>query len=422
MAKLAIMGGTPAVDLQYQRFLHPNISTDLVEKMADPMFRDRMASFEGYGVIGEVERLFEQTMGGKHALATNSGTSALLAMYYALGLGRGDDVIVPAYTFFATAMPLFILGCRPILADSLDNGNIDPLDIKRRVTPATKAIVITHMWGIPCDMEEIMSVAAELHLPVLEDASHAHGATYRGTMTGSFGIAAAWSLGAKKIVTGGQGGMLQTNDDEVFQRAFLLGHSNDKVINEITLSHLQPYSITGSGLNLRMHPFAAVIIHEQLKHLPRQVQERREVAQYIMEELRGVPGISFPRIPNGAEPAWYALTILYDAKLLHDVPRKYFVEALVAEGATGADIPGSTCPLTEFHCFRKGSIAFDEPSSSPLQHFKGEFHNAEHFHGNLIKLPVWYGPQRFEYARAYVNAITKVVNNIDDVHKRVLAQ
>ena len=116
MAKLAINGGVPVVDIHYQQFLHPNISMSIVEQMTDPVFRDRMASFDGYGVIAEVEHTFEQIMSVKHALATNSGTSALFAMYYALDLRKGDEVLVPAYTFFATAMPLFRLGCQPILS------------------------------------------------------------------------------------------------------------------------------------------------------------------------------------------------------------------------------------------------------------------------------------------------------------------
>ena len=209
---------------------------------------------------------------------------------------------------------------------------------------------------------------------------------------------------------------------KIFQRAFLLGHANDKILNQITLPHLQPYSITGSGLNLRMHPFSAAIINEQLKEMTRQVQERREIAQYIMEELRGVAGISFPRIPDGAEPAWYAFPIIYNAEALHHVPRGRFVEAVIAEGATGVDIPGTNCPLTEFPCFRDGSIAFDDTPASRRTHFKGEFQNAERFHSNIIKLPVWYGPQRFEFAHAYVNAITKVLDNIEELRKEIPVQ
>lgn len=421
MSKLAINGGHQEVALSFQHFNHPTISENIISQMANIRFQDLVSSFDGYGAVANVERTFEKIMSVEHALATNSGTSALLSMYYALGLGEGDEVIVPAYTFFATAMPLFILGSRPVLADCLDNGNIDPADIRRRICSKTKAIVITHMWGIPCDMEEIMAIANEFDLPVLEDASHAHGATYRGKITGSFGKAAAWSLGAKKIVTGGQGGMFQSPNDEIYQRAFLLGSANNKVLNQITLDHLKPYSITGSGLNLRMHPFAAVLIDEQLKNLPTQIQERSEVAQFIKDGLNEIPGISFPRIPEGAQSSWYALTFLYDSTMFEDVPREAFVSALVAEGAKGADIPGTHCPLTEFQCFRDGKITFGDSSWSQPAHFKGEFHNAEHFHGSTIKLPVWYGPMRMEYASSYVNTITKVVENIGELREKVCA-
>ena len=414
MPKLAINGGNPEVAKQYHQFIHPIISKQIVELMNDLHFQDSVSSFEGNGVVAEVERTFGQIVGAKNALATNSGTSALLTMYYALGLGPGDEVIVPAYTFFATAMPLFSLGCRPVLADCLDNGNIDPSDIRRRITQATRAIVITHMWGIPCDMDEILQIASEFNLPVLEDGSHAHGATYRGDTVGNLGTAAAWSLGAKKIVTGGQGGMFQSSNDEIFQRGCLLGSANDKKLKRITLPHLQPYAITGTGLNLRMHPFAAILINEQLIGLPQQLEHRREVARYMIKELKSVPGISFPRIPDAADPSWYAFIILYDSTTMKDVSKEDFVKALTAEGAIGADIPASTCPMTRFQCFRDGHISFGFPIDHPV-HFEDEFINAERFHLQSIKLPVWYGPNRMGYAKAYANAILKVVENIEEL-------
>ncbi|MCT9076396.1 DegT/DnrJ/EryC1/StrS family aminotransferase [Streptomyces fulvoviolaceus] len=417
MGSLAISGGDPAIARPYRTFAHPRIDDGEFRRLADPELRDQVVSFDGLGLVSRVEDTFRDVLGlGGYTMATNSGTSALYALYYAAGLGEGDEVLVPAYTFFATAMPLFRLGCRPVLVDSTDNGNIDPADIRRKITPATKAIVITHMWGIPCDMDEILAVAAEFGLPVLEDASHAHGATYRGTVAGAFGNGAAWSLGAKKIVTGGQGGILHSPDGEFLERAFLVSRANDKQHDRgITSAHLQPYAVTGSGFNLRIHPFSAFVVEGQLRSLSRQLTERRESAAFLARELGRLPGLSVPRVPDGAEPAWYAFPLQYAPEELGGLPREDFVRAVVAEGAVEADIPGSTCPLTRFRAFTGEDGTYPAAPVSRIIHDEADFPGAHRFHTGIVKLPVWYGEQRLAYARAYVDAITKVVENVKDL-------
>ncbi len=415
-SRLALHGGTPVVPFEHQTFTHPQVDPKILVRAGERSLRERLVSFTGLGLVDEVEDTFRRTLDVGHTLATNSGTSALFAMYYAMGLGPGDEVLVPAYTFFASAMPLFRLGCQPILVDCLDNGNIDPADIARKATAATKAIAITHMWGIPCEMAEITEVASKLGLPILEDASHAHGATYDGAPVGAIGAAGAWSLGAQKIVTGGQGGMLQSRDRDVYERAFLVSRANDKINDRgITATYHHPYAVTGCGLNLRMHPFAALTITAQLARLPQQLAQRRETAQFLMDELKDVPGMSFPRIPEGAEPAWYAFPVSYDTAAMRDVSRAAFVEAVVAEGATGVDIPGSTCPLAEFPCFRGEPGTFAAAPVSAVMHAHGDFPQAERFHATMIKFPVWYGENRLDYARSYVNAVTKVLDNLDEL-------
>lgn len=418
MVKLALCGGTPAVKTGQAHYRHPQMSDGFWSGIHATDVEKNLITFEGGGLVSQVEATFKSVMSAQYTLATNSGTSALYAMYYATGLGEGDDVLVPGYTFFATAMPLFRLGCRPILVDSLDNGNIDPADIRRKVTPATKAIVITHMWGIPCDMDEIMALACELNLPVLEDASHAHGATYRGSTVGTIGSAAAWSLGAKKIVTGGQGGMLQTGDRELFERASLVSRANDRVHEgQISQEAHAPYAVTGCGLNMRMHPFSAVAVNDQLQRLPQQLKERREVSQYLMDELRDVPGISFPKVPEGAEPAWYAIPMLYDSAALRGIPKQFFVNALIAEGAVDADTPGSTCPLTEYRTFTGAPATFTGAPVAPVDLKPGDLPVAERFHHRMIKFPAWYGERRDAHVHAYSEAVIKVVENIDELYR-----
>lgn len=415
MGKLAVRGGEPEIK-KLPTFFHPKVSDTVIAKMQDPNFRDQMASYDGAGVFHVLEDAFRTRFGLAYALSTNSGTSALFSMFYAAGLREGDEVLVPAYTFYATATPLLPLRCELVLVDCTENGNIDPVDIRRKITRRTRAIVITHMWGIPCDMSEIVQIAQERGIILLEDASHGHGATYRDRALGTFGQGAAWSLGAKKIVTGGQGGMYGTSDRTAYERAMLLGHSNSRADREISIAEFRQYRITGLGFNLRMHPFSAVLIHDQLEKFDQTVGEKREVAAYLSREVAGVPGLSLPRVPDQAVPSWYAFPMIFDPAAFEGVTREAFVGALAAEGALEFDIPRSTCPLTDFAIFRNGRPGLAEPVNvSSHRYSEKEFSGAESFHGKILKLPVWYGPDRMEYALAYVRALHKVIEHLDEL-------
>jgi dTDP-4-amino-4,6-dideoxygalactose transaminase len=413
MGKLAIHGGEQEIERSYQSFVHPKISHNFYKRIEDDTFRNQLFSMEA-PVITELQQTAKEYFGLKHILPTNSGTSALLEMFYAVGLQPGDEVIVPAYTYFATANPLFVLGCTPILVDCRDNGNIDPDQIRKKITSKTKAIVITHMWGIPCDMDEIMEISRRYEIPVLEDASHAHGAHYKGQMLGTFGKCAAWSMGSRKMISGGQGGILGTNDDEIFQKAVLFGGSNIKRRQEVTLEHLLPYTVSGVGLNLRIHPYAAAMILDQFQYFREQARQRNETAELFIQEIIKIPGFSIPRIPQGSNPVWYILPILYDASYFNNVSRDRFVEALYAEGAKDVEIPTNMPPLTEFTIFNENGVHYDRTEEIKHYYQPGEFTNAETFHASMIRLPVWYGEKRLQYIKAHLAAIKKIVENIGE--------
>lgn len=392
-----------------QQFPHPQMNSDRLRSLVrDSVTVAAITSFDGFGLISAVEEAFERNIGVTGVSATNSGTSALYAAYAALGLRAGDEVITPAYTFFATVMPLFRLGCRPILADCLDNGNIDPADIERRISPQTRAIVVTHMWGIPCDMHEILAIARRHGLKLIEDASHAHGATLDGTPLGSFGDAAGWSLGARKIVTGGQGGMLRADSTDVLQQALLLTRANDKTHDNLIVgSKYEPYAVTGSGMNLRMHPFAASLITDQLEGLERQLTERRAATALFLSHIADQEVLRPVRVPAGAAPSWYAIPLL-----LHDAidpaHREALVSELHAEGATDVDVPGSTRPLLDFSVFTDAIPSYDHAPSAP--HARKDYPRAASFQQRIIKYPAWYGPRATEYALEYARATRRVID------------
>lgn len=212
----------------------------LTPESEDAVVRQMHSSLSIYN-RSDIYEVFEdrwQKMHGlKHALVCNSGTIAILHMFEALDLRPGDEVLCPVYTFFATASPLLQYGAVPIFCDALEDGNLDPAEIIQRTTSKTKAIIVTHMWGLPCRMQEIVDNARQVGIKVLEDCSHAHGAIVDGKIVGSWGDMAAWSLQAKKNIMGGQAGVMATNSTDYYSRAILHGHFNKRAKQEVPVDH-----------------------------------------------------------------------------------------------------------------------------------------------------------------------------------------
>jgi perosamine synthetase len=405
---LAICGGQPVVPAELERFSHPQLTPSLLEAISKQT-REQISIYDNGGVYAVLEGLFRSLTGCERALSVNSGTSALLSAFYGLRLGPGDEVIVPAYTFFATATPLLALGATPVLADCDESGGLDPREVRRLLTERTRAVVVTHMWGIPADMSGIIEAANGL--PVVEDASHAHGATIGGVVVGGIGTVGAWSLQGKKIITAGEGGMLATSDQQVFGRAVVLGHFNRRARIEVTDQRLAPYAPTGLGMNLRMHPLGAAMAVAQFGQLTQQLAERRESARWLTEALADVPGLRPVQYPDGHCPAWYAYPIMVEPGAFPGVSRERLVAAIAAEGAAEADIPGSTRPLSDYPAFSRPVGVTGEALPAPA--WSGSprtaFPRAYDYYDRVFKLPTWYGPRRLEYADAYASAILKVV-------------
>jgi perosamine synthetase len=405
---LAIMGGRPVVPTELRTFVHPQLTCKLIDAVSRQV-RDQISIYDNGGIYAILENCFRSLSGCEYVLSVNSGTSALLSAFYGLRLGPGDEVIVPAYTFFATATPLLALGATPVLADCDETGSLDPEQVRQCFTSRTRAVVVTHMWGIPCNMTGILDAAGGV--PVVEDASHAHGATIDGVVVGGIGAAGAWSLQGKKIITAGEGGILTTSDREVFERAVVLGHFNRRAKSEISSKRWVPYAPTGLGMNLRMHPLGAAMAVAQLSHLPEQLAERREVASWLTNALADVRGLHPARVPENYCPAWYAYPILLDGTKFPGVPRERLIAAMQAEGAIEVDIPESTRPLSEYPAFSRPITVAGQAMLRPV--WSGSprraFPRAYEYHDKVFKIPTWYGPNRFEYADAYVSAIRKVI-------------
>ncbi len=340
-SKLAILGGKPTIKFNGPHYKWPPID-NRIEKAVINQLHKSISIYDKSGIFQKFEEDFAKYHGRKYGLLCSSGTLAIHSMFTAVELKEGDEVICPAYTFFATVTPLLFIGAKPILADCDENGNINPNEILKKITNKTKAVVVTHMWGVPCQMSKIMKICKDHKLLLLEDCSHAHGAQYKNKLVGSFGNMAVWSLQGPKNITGGEGGILVMDNSEYYYRALLLGHYNKRCKQEIPVDHpLAKFSTTGMGLKYRAHPLAVVIAHEIFKRINEYLKNRSFYAKKIKKELKDTKGISIADF-NNTEPSWYGLIIKYETNKFGNLSINKFYEALKAEGLVEMDIPGST--------------------------------------------------------------------------------
>lgn len=414
MSELALLGGTPAVSVPPPHFEWPPID-DGTRAAVLRQLDESISIYDRSGVVERLESAFVRDHDRKHALLTNSGTSALHSLYVGAGVGPGDEVVCPAYTFFATVTPLFHTGAVPVLVDCLDDGNVDPAAVEAAVTDRTVAVMATHMWGLPCDMDALIELTRRRGLLLLEDASHAFGATYRGRRVGSFSDGTAISLQAQKPITGGEGGVLLTSSDDLFYRALMFGHYNRRCHAEIPRDHrLARFATTGMGLKLRIHPLAAAIAERQLERYPDILAGREKVARRLIDGLADVDGVEPVVPPPDKQSSWYALLLRYDRERLDGLPIDRFHEAVLAEGCIEVDRPNSTRPVTDHPLFQSPEELFPAYAGARTSR-PGDAPTAAALHATSMKLPVWHDEAGGALADAYVAAIAKVADNHRDL-------
>lgn len=415
---LAILGGPKTIEQSGPHFVWPPISDETRKAVLEQLDRT-ISIYNRSDIFEQFETKFSNFHGRKYSLLHNSGTSALLGMYVGCNLQPGDEVIAPTYTFYATVTPMLFTGAKPVFVDCKEDGNIDPAEIEKKITDKTKAIVVTHMWGIPCDMDAITAIAKKHNLRLLEDCSHAHGAEFNGQKVGTFGDAAAWSLQGQKTVTGGEGGILLTDNEEIHTRALLLGHYNKRCKQEIPKNHsLYEYALTGFGLKLRAHPLAIAIADQQFDHLEEWLVKRGEFADYMIDELGKYEMLQMPNTKD-RKPSWYAFVMQYQQANAHGLSIEKFYEAILAEGLIEADRPGSTMPIHNLPLFTQTNEAMPHLYSEPTSDGSA-FVGAEKYHHNALKFPVWSDDKDWPIAEAYVAGMKKVLDNTRTLAKRVM--
>ncbi len=344
MSNLALLGGSQAITKSFVgengiRPFIPNVTDAAVETIKE-MLQSGQLSVNP--IVQEFEENFKKYLGVKFALCQCSGTMSIQAGLFGMGIGRGDEVIVPSFTFFATATPVLTLGAIPVFADvDADSHTLSPKAIEEKITPNTKAIVLVHTWGNPADMDGIMALAKKYNLKVLEDCSHAHGAEYKGKKVGTFGDAAAFSFQGEKLMAAGEGGILVTNDENVIFRAAALG-SYERLRGQSFFAGTDTpdatnlhsaYNGTALGMKLRPFPISMAIVNEELKRLDERNAVRNKNGEYLDQLLSDLPCFKPLKVLDGAKRVYAYHYVNYDENLNHGIMLHTVMKALAAAGA-----------------------------------------------------------------------------------------
>ena len=292
------------------------------EKYVTEALRTNWISSKGK-YVDEFAQKFAEFCDVKYCILTTSGTTALHLALAALGIGSGDEVIVPAFTMAATAFAVCYVGATPVLVDSeLETGNIDVSKIEEKITPKTKAIIPVHIYGHPCDMTPIMRLARRYGLFVIEDAAEAHGAEYKGKRCGGIAHLGCFSFYANKIITMGEGGAVVTNNKRIAERLKLLvdlAHSPKKRFSHIAL-----------GFNYRLTNLQAAVGVGQLKQVRKFISARRRNARLYTRLLKDVNGLRLPVEKDGVKNVYWMYGVVVEKTF--GLTRDELMEALAQKG------------------------------------------------------------------------------------------
>jgi len=419
--KLAIEGGPKTVPDGLEK-PWPIITQDDIDAVVKVLKRGILWGPDAPEKVA-LEKEWAEYCGVKYCLATNTGTSALHACVAGVGVEAGDEVIVPAFTFWATAQAVLCQNAIPIFVD-IDpvTYNIDPKKIEEKITEKTKAIIVVHVHGLPCDMDEINEIAKKHGLKVIEDAAHAHGALYKGKKTGSLGDIAMFSLNGTKNLPGGEGGLVTTNNPDFFEKARLTGMFGEK---KIPKGNIRPYDAYTMGNNYRPVEMTNAFVRSQLKRLDEYNKKRIENANYLTEELSKIKEIIPPFVPSDRTHTYHIYRIKLDPQKIDykDIKIEDFrwavQNALFAEGV----------PVMEWHSFpvpgqkifqRMDAYGKGCPWSCPYAR-KGiiydvnDYPETQKMFAASFVLYTIYASNGLELMKYYVEAFHKVFDSLDRI-------
>ena len=356
--QLAIDGGTPVRQSQLGSGPYgPQFYDEVEERELLDVLRSRSPFRRRGGKVAQFEQEYADHIGAKFAIAVTSGTTALYAAMAALEIGPGDEVILPAWNWYADYDVIVLAGALPVFAEIDDSFNIDPADIERHVTPRTKAIIAAHLEGCPCDMDPILAIARKHNLRVLEDCAQCAGGKYKGKYVGAIGDIGINSFQLSKTITSGEGGAVTTSDPVLFERAFRFHDVG-------TVSRAWNETI-GNGVlggfascNFRMNEFTAAVLRGQLRKLETICAALRANAKKVREGIADLPGLKLRK--SGDIEGDLGMRVFLD--LGNRERRDRFLRAVRAEGLAAAGPAGSAILPVSARVANKATIHPDWPS------------------------------------------------------------
>ncbi len=273
--------------------------------------------------VNQFEEEFAAFCGVKYGVATSNGTTAIHLALASIGVGEGDEVIVPSLTFVATANAVHYTGARVVFADSESyTWNIDPVDVRKKITKRTKAIVVVHLYGHPANMETLLDLGKEYGIYIVEDAAEAHGAEYKGRRVGGIGDIGCFSFYGNKIITTGEGGMVVTDNEEIAEKA--------KLLRDHGMSPTKRYWFPEIGFNYRITNLQAAVGVAQMEKIEKIIELKREIAAEYNSLLEDVDGVKLPPEKEWAKSVYWMYSILI--KTPYRISRDELMKELAAEG------------------------------------------------------------------------------------------
>lgn len=372
MRELALMGGSPVRTAPFPPW--PVFGKPEEDRLLEALRSGKWGRLDG-DEVATFERDFARYQEAQFGIAVVNGTISLQIALMAAGIQAGDEVIVPPYTFLATATAVVTANATPVFADiDLDTLNLCPKAVEAAITPRTRAIIPVHFGGLPADMDAIMAIARRHRLTVIEDAAHAHGAEYKSRRVGAIGDVGSFSFQSSKNLTSGEGGFITTNEPGFAERCRSI-HNCGRREGHAWYEH---FVIAG---NFRLSEFQGAILNAQLARLDEQVRRRDENGRFLTEQLAAIPGIHPQTLtPECTRHAFHLFCFRIVADEL-GIPRDLFLRALAAEGiptfggypwplyrqrlfldrafgpyagCAGVDYGRTVCPNCETICYEQG--------------------------------------------------------------------
>lgn len=410
MPRLAINGGpAEAGSLKEKVPRWPKISDEDKRALIDVLESRRWCRIYTGSKVEMFEEAFSKYHDAKHGVAVSNGTVALELALKTIGVGVGDEVLVPAVTFIATASAVTEFGAVPIFVDiNPETATMSPEDLEESVTERTKAVVVVHYGGYPADFDQILPIAEKHDLSLIEDCAHAHGTEWKGRKVGAIGYMGGFSFQESKSLTAGEGGIVLTDNEELAEKARLI-HNIGRVVGRPGYEH---YILSS---NYRMTEFQGALLLSKLKTLPQEVDTKHSNGEYLAEKLNKIGGVDpLKTDPRITKRGYYYFVIRYDPEEFTGLPKARFLEALNAEGVPSGT--GYGMPLYKQPAFKKKKLIGIFPEGvQVLDYEKLHLPNAEEFTAKEVTLPHPLLLGEREALDVIVSSIEKIKENVEEL-------